>query len=409
MQIFVSRNGETLGPYSPDQIQEMQGKGVVFPMDLVWTEGATEWRPLYQVPDLFQRGTKADEPVSVQTISEPGPKGDIVSEKDIALFVGKRAERYMSAWQNGGKGWNTAACLFPVFWLVYRRMFLYALALECSFIVLDSLIWYVFGFRGIRVSDQESPMRVIQNLSHVSAFLFADLIALMILGGIFGTRVYLRRAATMIRGIKAVYEDRNVQKEKISKAGGTSVLGVVGFWGLLCLVAVGFLAISIAIGFMKSAEESEGIAQNAATVTDRAPVNVTPLQAKPQEDEVLVAIRDALRLTDVKEVTDMPADYIGTFEIVAVQPENGEPTVTPPNAHWQVTISSKSLRSRDSFATFDAIFIGKQENVPCVVALTNTKATYFLAKLDPKAGELGATCYFEAVGKEGKPVKFLLR
>ena len=118
---------------------------------------------------------------------------------------------------------------------------------------------------------------------------------------------------------------------------------------------------------------------------------------------------NATGLTDVKKVTDIPPDYVGTRDIVAVQPENGEPTVTPPNARWQVTISPRSIRSRDSSATFVAIFVGKKENASCVVAITDTKATYFFAKIDPNPEALGATCYFEAVGKDDKSVKFLLR
>jgi hypothetical protein len=388
MEIFVNRNGETLGPYSPDQLREMQGKGVVFPMDLVRIDGAEDWRPLYQIPTLFQRAVHGEEPAPVRPVRDERSTVATVTDEDIALFAGRRHKHYVKVWNNGDPrfSFNAGVLLLSWVWFLYRRLYWQG---AVAFVAIYGS--FLFGRHLLPLATDLTVLYALP-VAVVAVFL--------------GDRLYLRQAERKIKAIKEKYREGAAQKEFIRRAGGTNL-----WWVAVGLVLT--VAPSAYRGYKAGVESVEGPTVAPTTVSTSPKPSGTPSSAPTpapiQEDELLVAVRNAVGLTDVKQVSEIPADYVGTHEIVAVQPENGEPTVPPPNARWQVTISAKSLRSRDSSTTFDAIFIGKKNNVPCVVALTTTKATYFFTKLDPKADALGATCYFEAVGKDDKLVKFLLR
>jgi hypothetical protein len=366
----------------------MQGKSLVFPMDLVWVDGAEDWRPLYQVPDLFQRATQTEEPAVIRPVREERSTAATVTEEDIALYAGRRHKHYVKVWNDGNPrfSFNAGVLLLSWVWFLYRRLYWQG---AVAFVAIYGS--FLFG-------------RHLLPLATDLTVLYALPVA--VVAGCWGDRLYLQQAERKIKAIKEKYREGAAQKEFIRRAGGTNLWWVA--FGLVLTIAP-----SAYRGYKAGVESVEGltIAPTAASTSPKptGTPSSAPTPAPAQEDELLVAVRNAVGLTEVKKVAEIPAEYVGTREIVAVQPENGELTVTPPNAHWQVTISPKSIRSRDSFATFVAIFVGKKDNDSCVVAITNTKATYFFAKIDPNPEALGATCYFEAVGKDDKSVKFLLR
>ena len=49
MEIFIHRNGQDLGPYSPREIRDRIAAGQLFRTDLAWYEGAADWMPLSEV------------------------------------------------------------------------------------------------------------------------------------------------------------------------------------------------------------------------------------------------------------------------------------------------------------------------------------------------------------------------
>jgi len=48
-QYFIAREGEKAGPYTLEQIQQMQADGQLLPSDMAWTEGQTDWLPLSRI------------------------------------------------------------------------------------------------------------------------------------------------------------------------------------------------------------------------------------------------------------------------------------------------------------------------------------------------------------------------
>lgn len=48
MQLYLSRNGEQSGPYTPDEVRARMAAGEFKETDLGWYKGLQEWRPLPQ-------------------------------------------------------------------------------------------------------------------------------------------------------------------------------------------------------------------------------------------------------------------------------------------------------------------------------------------------------------------------
>ena len=45
-EIYLTRDGQQYGPYSPEQLKVSLSEGTVNPSDLAWHEGMTDWVPL---------------------------------------------------------------------------------------------------------------------------------------------------------------------------------------------------------------------------------------------------------------------------------------------------------------------------------------------------------------------------
>jgi hypothetical protein len=51
-QIYVTRDGQRLGPYSLQEINERLGNAAISPSDLAWYQGINDWVPLSSVPGI---------------------------------------------------------------------------------------------------------------------------------------------------------------------------------------------------------------------------------------------------------------------------------------------------------------------------------------------------------------------
>ena len=52
MQIYISRDGQQLGPYTPDDVTQKVKEGGLKPDVLAWCEGCEDWMPLAKIPGL---------------------------------------------------------------------------------------------------------------------------------------------------------------------------------------------------------------------------------------------------------------------------------------------------------------------------------------------------------------------
>jgi hypothetical protein len=49
MQIYIVKEGNQLGPFDEQQLQDQLGSGAISPTDLAWQEGLSDWQPLSQI------------------------------------------------------------------------------------------------------------------------------------------------------------------------------------------------------------------------------------------------------------------------------------------------------------------------------------------------------------------------
>ena len=56
MSVYLQRDGQQFGPYPVEQVREMLARGEVLPTDYAWTEGATEWVAVANLPGLKPAG-----------------------------------------------------------------------------------------------------------------------------------------------------------------------------------------------------------------------------------------------------------------------------------------------------------------------------------------------------------------
>lgn len=66
MQIYLTQNGQTLGPYTGEQLRLMVQGGEISANDLAWHEGVTDWQPFNTILDL----TPAQAAVSMEERTE---------------------------------------------------------------------------------------------------------------------------------------------------------------------------------------------------------------------------------------------------------------------------------------------------------------------------------------------------
>ena len=72
MNIYITRNGQQLGPYTLEQIQSQVNSGALLPADLAWCEGMANWAPLSDVPG-YPGGSPAFSMGSLPPLPKPKP------------------------------------------------------------------------------------------------------------------------------------------------------------------------------------------------------------------------------------------------------------------------------------------------------------------------------------------------
>lgn len=65
MQVTISRNGQELGPYSPEDIRRFLTDGALVPDDWAWHDGLSDWTPLQQIISAWDR----EAAVGVETVT----------------------------------------------------------------------------------------------------------------------------------------------------------------------------------------------------------------------------------------------------------------------------------------------------------------------------------------------------
>ena len=151
----------------------------------------------------------------------------------LAAFTGpKNAHYYSGAFHAFARGenvkWNWPAFFVTFPWMLYRKMWLFALA---YLIGLHLLMQIVFLFGRVDTSSQ---------------FLLS-VIVFFVLTPLFATRLYYAHAHSKIGSIKMRTSSPEEQQLEVARAGGTSVVGIVVGMLILVVPAVGGIIAAISI------------------------------------------------------------------------------------------------------------------------------------------------------------------
>lgn len=148
---------------------------------------------------------------------------DNPTEQELRAFVGRKADYYLSRWQDaldgtgGGFRFNFLAFLFGGLWLGYRKMYL-ATTIFLGIVLVET---FVEDFVFILILDQpETPD-------------FVNLLTTILAGfvcGAFANRWYLAHARKVITAVRRLGLPEDAHLEMLSKRGGTSIVPSVGIF-----------------------------------------------------------------------------------------------------------------------------------------------------------------------------------
>jgi serine/threonine protein kinase len=175
--------------------------------------------------------TRAPAPAPEREPQRPPPR-DPADDYAVAIGLGKQdyyLPRLAATGGRPGVSWNWAAALFTSAWLMYRKLYLWAL-LVYPLIVASSLAgaWWAGG-----IAFPGDPRAQV-------AVLGAWLIGLSLLGGLFGNALYGHHLRGLIEQTEQLDLEPAEQHRRLRRKGGTNtVLAAIYAAGLLAAIGAG--------------------------------------------------------------------------------------------------------------------------------------------------------------------------
>jgi len=156
-------------------------------------------------------GVQIEDKAEEQSFGETGIPVELLkafTKKDV----------YLAKWGKNS-GWNWPAFLFPPIWMAYRKLYVES-AIYFGIIFLLSIIESFVGYMSS------------------SAYLLITIFA-----GVYGNKIYYRKAKKTIEEIMALHEDKERRLFLIGKKGGTSGWGILG--GIMLVLALSVLMVFV--------------------------------------------------------------------------------------------------------------------------------------------------------------------
>ncbi|WP_052339731.1 LCP family protein [Gorillibacterium massiliense] len=195
----------------------------------------------------------------------PNLAENTISDKDLALFVGKKSALYLNKWKNNSE-WNWPAFLFDFYWMLYRKMYLYALL---SVLIVSA--WSMFVALLISVI---TPLYV--NIILIPVLILIPKIAT----GVLANKLYLHHAKRKIAGLRSNRLEEKVQDNLIIMKGGTNIVLV-----LLIMIGpylLGFLLVALIyyFNFTKSLDSASSTTYPPIAMQTPDPQTASPPEAQ---------------------------------------------------------------------------------------------------------------------------------
>ena len=211
-----------------------------------------------QAPQCPQCGYVRNAQASAPLAAEPAPASPDAASDDELLdaaigptnlsFYRPKFDRFAAG--QGSVSWNWPAFFVTIFWMLYRRMYGYAL-----------LVWFVLPIVFVIVAA------IIGGISGDPAVYGGTYYLLWMVFGfilipMFANRLYYRHATRKIARAKTIYSDKEDQLREVYRTGGTGGAGIIVAVVIGGVMLVGILA-AIAIpayqDYTIRAQVSEGL------------------------------------------------------------------------------------------------------------------------------------------------------
>lgn len=201
------------------------------------------------------------DPNSIYRAPESDPSVAPVGDQ-LSAFVGpKYAEYYAGKFENfergGSASWNWPAFFIASLWLLYRKMWAYALS---YWFLLPMVLAFVAGVVSAGQADTMSAL-----ITFNAVYYGCWTILTLILFPMFANRLYFRHAKKKMAKIALRFPDREQQSLELARAGGTSNVVIV----VLPIVVIALIGILAAIAipayqdYTIRAQVSEGLSLSA--------------------------------------------------------------------------------------------------------------------------------------------------
>lgn len=178
-------------------------------------------------PAAQPAATQPSPAVALAATQTPAPAQhrDLANEVALRAFVGRNYEYYARKWRTGDQRrtiatWNWMAGCFTIFWLAYRKMYLY-----CALYIIALNLAYL-----LQVTTQTGV-----------GFWMALALALMVCWGLLSNQLYRSYAQTQVRLVLTHTPPQQALRE-LEVAGGTSGWAASGM-GLTHMVLAALISL----------------------------------------------------------------------------------------------------------------------------------------------------------------------
>lgn len=198
----------------------------------------------------------------------------LYTDQELSIFVGKQSIVYLEKWKNNSR-WNWSAFIFDFYWLLYRKMNLYAF-LYIPFSLL------IVTLPTVIIANEFEPEQALSTPLYVALFLF---ISLKVIIAIFSDSLYAYHSKNKIKELDSRHHDKLIQQQKIKQAGGTNI-------ALPIVLSALPLFLSVVLIIFASVQLFDVIVKNDDSVTTQSVKFITDQQTTTTPTSYHVVLKD---------------------------------------------------------------------------------------------------------------------
>ncbi|WP_239614310.1 ankyrin repeat domain-containing protein [Cohnella mopanensis] len=162
---------------------------------------------------------------NVENIDERERSEEDRTEEEVAAYVGSKANVYLIKW-NHGSMWNWSAFFMGVYWMLYRKMYMFTTFVLFGFSIVTTGIYQV-------MSMLEFPME-----DYPLTFMIVVYAIFKLSVGVIGDSLYQVHVSRKLA--KLSHETDNISKQELTRKGGTHTVfpSIVLSLQLVCYIVV---------------------------------------------------------------------------------------------------------------------------------------------------------------------------